>query len=189
MVPYIVTTMTEIKVVNIVGTASLGSAFDLNQIAMTLEGAEYEPEQFPGLIYRIKDPKAAFLIFKSGKVVCTGTTSEKDAQKAVNIAADRLTQIDVEVLDEAKINIVNIVASSDLGAELNLNQVAMHLGLENIEYEPEQFPGMVYRVRDPKVVILLFSSGKIICTGARVLPDVSRAVDILKSELGDGGFL
>ncbi len=189
MVPYIVSNMTDITVVNIVGTASLGSAFDLNQIAMTLEGAEYEPEQFPGLIYRIKDPKAAFLIFKSGKVVCTGTTSEQDAQRAVNIAADRLRQVDVEVADEPTINIVNIVASSDLGAELNLNQVAMHLGLENIEYEPEQFPGMVYRVRDPKVVILLFSSGKIICTGARVLPDVARAVEILKNELADGGFL
>lgn len=181
--------MTEITVVNIVGTANLGMAFDLNQIAMTLEGAEYEPEQFPGLIYRIKVPKAAFLIFKSGKVVCTGTTSEKDAQKAVNIAANSLRDIDVEVNDEPVINIVNIVASSDLGAELNLNQVAMHLGLENIEYEPEQFPGMVYRVRDPKVVILLFSSGKIICTGAQVLPDVRRAVDILKEELANGGFL
>ncbi|MCK4614538.1 MAG: TATA-box-binding protein [Thermoplasmata archaeon] len=181
--------MTKITVVNIVGTASLGNVFDLNKITMSLDGAEYEPEQFPGLIYRIKEPKAAFLIFKSGKVVCTGTTSEKDAQRAVNTAAKRLREIDVEAFDKPVINIVNIVASADLGAELNLNQVAMHLGLENIEYEPEQFPGMVYRVKTPKVVILLFSTGKIICTGARVLPDVAKAVDILKKELASGDFL
>jgi len=181
--------MTGITVVNIVGISNLGYALDLNQIAMILDGAEYEPEQFPGLIYRIKQPKAAFLLFKSGKVVCTGTTKKEDAQIAIETLKERLNEIDVEVTDKPTINIVNIVAAADLGSDLNLNQLAMHLGFENIEYEPEQFPGMVYRVKDPKVVILIFGSGKIICTGARVLEDVERAVNILKDDLTDGGFL
>jgi len=181
--------MAEIKVVNIVGTALLGEAFDLNSIALALEGAEYEPEQFPGLIYRIKEPKAAFLIFKSGKVVCTGARGPDMAQEAVNIAVKNLEEIGVATSGDHKIEIVNIVASSDLKAELNLNQVAVSLGLENVEYEPEQFPGMVYRVYDPKVVMLLFGSGKIICTGARILSDVEKAVDKLRAELKDLGFL
>jgi transcription initiation factor TFIID TATA-box-binding protein len=181
--------MSEITVVNVVGTAQLSRKLDLNQIALSLDGAEYEPEQFPGLIYRIEQPKSAFLIFKSGKAVCTGTRSVEMAQKAVDIAIERLKEIDVEVEGKPKITIVNIVASYDLGVELNLNKVAFELGIENIEYEPEQFPGMVYRVAEPKVVILLFGSGKIICTGARKLQDVSDAVELLKEELEDADFL
>jgi len=181
--------MAEITIVNIVGTAMLGQALDLNSIALALEGAEYEPEQFPGLIYRIKEPKAAFLIFKSGKAVCTGARSPEMAQDAVNMAVKKLKEIGIVTDTDPRIEIVNIVASSDLKAELNLNQVAVSLGLENVEYEPEQFPGMVYRVYDPKVVLLLFGSGKIICTGARNIADVKKAVDKLREELEDFDLL
>ena len=79
--------------------------------------------------------------------------------------------------------IQNIVATSDLGGELNLSEVAIALGLENVEYEPEQFPGLVYRIREPKVALLLFGSGKIVCAGARTIEDVSLAVDKVSKEL------
>jgi len=182
--------MVQHTIVNIVGTSKIGEDFDLNILAMSLEGAEYEPEQFPGLVYRIKEPKAAFLIFKSGKVVCTGTRSPSDAQIALDLATSNLKDLGVEVLTNPQIDIVNIVASSDIGADiLNLNQVAMSLGLENIEYEPEQFPGLVYRMKDPKVVMLLFSTGKIICTGARNEENVEHALANLKQILDDHGFL
>jgi len=181
--------MTDITIVNMVGISKVGDNLDLNGISMALEGAEYEPEQFPGMVFRTRDPKAAFLIFKSGKVVCTGTRSVDEAQNALELATKRLQEVGVTVLPGPKIEIVNIVASADLEAELNLNQVAISLGLENIEYEPEQFPGLVYRVRHPKVVLLLFSTGKIICTGARNRDDLEMAVEGLKRELGDLGFL
>lgn len=181
--------MTDITIVNMVGISKIGDNLDLNDISMALEGAEYEPEQFPGMVFRTRDPKAAFLIFKSGKVVCTGTRSVVEAQNALEIATQRLEEVGVTVLPEPKIEIVNIVASADLGADLNLNQVAISLGLENIEYEPEQFPGLVYRVKHPKVVLLLFSTGKIICTGARNQDDLETAVEGLKKELSDLGFL
>ena len=178
------------KIVNIVGTSKIGEDFDLHTLAMILEGAEYEPEQFPGLIYRINEPKAAFLIFKSGKVVCTGTKSASEAQAALDIATSNLKDIGMEVLPSPKIEIVNIVASGDLKSEsLNLNQVAMALGLENIEYEPEQFPGLVFRMSDPKVVTLIFSTGKVICTGARNKEDVEQAFTNLQRELKDNDFL
>jgi transcription initiation factor TFIID TATA-box-binding protein len=181
--------MVQHTVVNIVGTSQISSQIDLNDLAMTLEGAEYEPEQFPGLVYRMKDPKAAFLIFQSGKVVCTGTRSPKEAQQALDRVIRDLSEVGFYVLPKAVLKIVNIVASSDLQTEFNLNQVAMGLGLENIEYEPEQFPGLVYRMRNPKVVMLLFSTGKVICTGATNEENVKLALGNLKMILEEGGFL
>ena len=182
--------MVEFKIVNIVGTSQIGENIDLHSLAMSLEGAEYEPEQFPGLVYRIKEPKAAFLIFKSGKVVCTGTKSAAEAQLALDIATANVKDVGVEVLPNPKIDIVNIVAAGEMKVEtLNLNQVAMALGLENIEYEPEQFPGMVFRMKEPKVVILIFSTGKTICTGARNKEDVELGLTNLQRELEGHGFL
>jgi len=123
-------------------------------------------------------------------VVCTGTKSASEAQTALDIAISNLKDIGVNVLPNPQIDIVNIVASADLKSKtLNLRQLAMGLGLENIEYEPEQFPGLVFRMREPKVVILIFSTGKIICTGAKNKNDVELAVAKLKGELTDLGFL
>jgi transcription initiation factor TFIID TATA-box-binding protein len=156
---------------------------DLDVIAQSLEDAEYEPEQFPGLVYRLKNPKTATLLFRSGKANCTGAKNVEDVRKTVNIIAEKLRKLGVDVYKDLKIVIQNIVAISDLGTELNLNEVAMGLGLENVEYEPEQFPGLVYRIKEPKVAMLLFGSGKIVCTGARRIEDVSIAVEKLSKEL------
>lgn len=177
--------MPEITVENIVASTSFADKLDLDAIAQSLEGTEYEPEQFPGLVYRLTDPKTATLLFQSGKANCTGAKNIENVRKSVDIIADSLRKLGIEVYDndDLKIVIQNIVAISDLKTELNLNEVAMGLGLENIEYEPEQFPGLVYRIDDPKVAMLIFSSGKIVCTGARKTDDVSIAVQKLDDEL------
>ena len=88
-----------------------------------------------------------------------------------------------------EIVIQNIVATADVGGELNLTETAQGLGLDNVEYEPEQFPGLVYRIKEPKVAMLLFSSGKIVCAGARSTEDVSTAVEKLSEELTSLGLL
>jgi transcription initiation factor TFIID TATA-box-binding protein len=130
------------------------------------------------------------LIFKSGKVVCTGTRSAPEAQAALDLATSNVHDVGFDVLPNPKIEIVNIVASGDMKIDtLNLNQVAMSLGLENIEYEPEQFPGLVFRMKEPKVVTLIFSTGKVICTGARNKDDVELAYENLRKELEDHDFL
>jgi transcription initiation factor TFIID TATA-box-binding protein len=175
--------MPEVIVENIVASTSFADKLDLDVIAQSLEEAEYEPEQFPGLVYRLSEPKTATLLFRSGKANCTGAKNVEDVRKTVDIIAEKLKKLGVDVYKDLKIVIQNIVAISDLGTELNLNEVAMGLGLENVEYEPEQFPGLVYRIRDPKVAMLLFGSGKIVCTGARQTEDVSLAVDKLSQEL------
>ena len=181
--------MIEVKVQNIVASTAFADKLDLDVIIHTVEGTEYEPEQFPGLVYKLKDPKTATLLFKSGKANCTGAKNIEDVRKSIDIIAKTLKKLGVNVYKNPKIVVQNIVATADLGGELNLTETAMALGLENIEYEPEQFPGMVYRIREPKVVMLLFSSGNIVCTGAKSVEDVSKAAEKLVKELNSLGLL
>lgn len=174
---------------NVVASTSLEQELDLNAIENALEGAEYNPKRFPGLVYRLKKPKTATLLFRSGKVVCTGGKNLKEVITAVNQVKKDLEKADIFIEIEPKVEVQNIVASSDLGQEINLNTVAITLGLEKVEYEPEQFPGLVYRLDDPKVVVLLFSSGKMVCTGAKVPEDVVRAVNKIAEELRDASLM
>lgn len=181
--------MAKIKIENVVASTSLGEELDLQKIAYTLDEAEYEPEQFPGLIYRLKEPKTATLLFRSGKVVCTGAKSLEDVRKAINKVAQAVGSVGIPIIKHPEIEVQNIVASSDLGTEINLNAIAISLSLEKVEYEPEQFPGLVYRLDKPKVVVLLFGSGKLVCTGARKPEDVGEAVDKITEELKAAGLL
>ena len=181
--------MIEIKVQNIVASTKFAEKLDLDMIAQSLEEAEYEPEQFPGLVYRIKNPKTATLLFRSGAANCTGAKNIEDVRKAIDIIAEKLRELGMSIHKNLEIVVQNMVATSDLGGDLNLNEVAVGLGLENVEYEPEQFPGLVYRLNDPKVALLLFGSGKIVCAGARKTEDVSLAVDKVSKELSLLGLL
>ncbi|MCJ2533796.1 MAG: TATA-box-binding protein [Candidatus Thermoplasmatota archaeon] len=181
--------MIEIKVQNIVASTTFAEKLDLDVIAQSLEDAEYEPEQFPGLVYRLGSPKTATLLFRSGAANCTGAKTIEDVKTTIKIIAEKLEKIGVKVYKNPEIVIQNIVATSGLGGELNLSEVAIALGLENVEYEPEQFPGLVYRIKEPKVALLLFGSGKIVCAGARTVDDVSLAVEKVSKELTSLGQL
>ena len=174
----------DIKIENIVSSASIGKDIELTEVSKALEGVDFNREQFPGLVFKLKDPKTAALIFSSGKLVCTGAKSIDDSKLAINKTVDMMRTIDKDIPKKFEIKIQNIVASANLEATLNLEAVALEL--ENTEYEPEQFPGLVYRLKDPKVVLLLFGSGKVVCTGAKTVNEaksgVSKAYDRL-SEL------
>ena len=181
--------MAKIRIENVVASTSLGKELDLKSISKALEGAEYEPEQFPGLVYRMKSPKAATLLFRSGKVVCTGAKSLDEVRIAIDQLVKQIEAAGVPVTKKPEIIVQNIVASADLGSVINLNAIAISLSLEKVEYEPEQFPGLVYRLDKPKVVVLLFGSGKMVCTGARKTEDVELAVERITKELRDAGLL
>ena len=176
----------EIKVENVVSFTSLGKDISLTRLVEKIEDVEYEPEQFPGLVYRIQDPRAAALIFSSGKIVCTGARSIEMSKEAMHKVVDRVRETGVDLPRQFDIKVENIVASSKIDAKLNLEEIAF--SLENAEYEPEQFPGLVYRIREPRVAFLLFSSGKIICTGAHTLADVQLALKKLKAKLEEIGI-
>ena len=181
--------MAVIKIENVVASTSLGTELDLQAMLLALDGSEYDPERFPGLIYRIKEPKTATLLFRSGKAVCTGGKSLEQVEIAISKVVKKIEAAGVVIKIKPKIEVQNIVASSDLGAKINLNSIAISIGLEKVEYEPEQFPGLVYRLDSPKVVVLLFGSGKLVCTGARKPEDVEIAVDKITQELKAAGLL
>ncbi len=181
--------MAIIKIENVVASTSLGERLDLNAIAAALDSAEYDPKRFPGLIYRLKEPKTAALLFASGKVVCTGAKNLEQVKTAISKVVRLIEAAGIMIKIEPTIEVQNIVATSDLGAKINLNATAITLGLERVEYEPEQFPGLVYRLDVPKVVMLLFGSGKLVCTGARKPEDAETAVDKITEELKAAGLL
>ena len=178
-----------ISMENVVASTGIEQELDLESVAMDLEGADYDPEQFPGLVYRTTDPKAAALIFRSGKIVCTGANSIEDVHGSLDIVFDELRALRIPIDDDPDITVQNIVTSADLGESLNLNAIAIGLGLEHIEYEPEQFPGLVYRIDDPDVVALLFGSGKLVITGGTDPDDAREAVDVIVEELDGLGLL
>ncbi len=170
-----------IQIQNVVISVDTGTRMLLDVLARNLENAEYEPESFPGLVYRIKEPKASTLIFTTGKIICSGAKSFDEAKSAIGKLTKRFREIGIKVPGEVKTEIVNIVASAELGVRLDLNKIVFELG--ECEYEPEQFPGLVYRLDSPKVVFLIFNSGKLVCTGARSEKAVELAVENLRKKL------
>ena len=174
----------DIEVVNIVVSSSLEHDIPLEKMATALSNTEYNPEQFPGLVIRIKDPKTSALIFSSGKIVCTGARSMEKVEECIKKIIKSLEKINVKIIIKPEVTVQNIVASGSVGMDLNLNSLAMKL--ENTEYEPEQFPGLVYKlnVKDEnnkvfKATFLLFTNGKVVCTGTKSEKNVHRALDKL----------
>ncbi len=163
-----------LKVQNIVATTSLGKPVSLTQLAKTQSNTEYNPEQFPGLVLRIKEPKSAVLVFSSGNLVCTGTKSVAQVKEVIDQVIKQIGKIGVRITDKPKITVQNIVASGSIKLNLNLNYLALQLG--NTEYEPEQFPGLVYKLVEPTATFLLFSNGKLVCTGTKNKQQLEQAM-------------
>lgn len=176
---------TKYTIQNVVASASLHHDIPLEKVTMTLPNTEYNPEQFPGLVLRLAKGKTA-LLFSSGKIVCTGAKSEKEVGEAVKMIRKELRKVDIKITKKPDITIQNMVASGDIGMTLNLNTLAFKL--PNAEYEPEQFPGLVYKVPKSHITFLLFGTGKIVCTGARneneIKSAVKKLVKTLKEVLG-----
>jgi len=165
---------TEITIQNIVVSTSLEHDIPLIKLAEVLPNTEYNPEQFPGLVMRIKDPKTSALIFSSGKIVLTGAKSLVKVKESLQKIIKNLAKIKIKIKVKPKINVQNMVASGSIHMDLNLNSLAMKL--DNTEYEPEQFPGLVYKLAGTRATFLLFSNGKIVCTGTKSETKLKEAV-------------
>jgi len=170
-----------VSVENVVASASVDQKIDLNEVTKKFPDTEYNPDQFPGLVFRLKTPRTATLIFRTGKMVCTGAKSEEMAVKAVQTVVEKLRKGGIKIKNDAEIVVQNIVAAVSLGGKIHLEHAARTL--PRSMYEPEQFPGLIHRMLDPKTVILLFASGKLVCTGAKKESDVYRSVNNLHALL------
>jgi transcription initiation factor TFIID TATA-box-binding protein len=176
-----------VHIQNVVASATLNQKVDLNAVVKGYPGVEYRPEQFPGLVFRLKRPKTATLIFNSGKMVCTGAKSEKEARRAVMTVIKELKKGGIIIISKPELKIQNIVASVSLGGKVDLEKAVGKLG--KTMYEPEQFPGLIYRMDEPKVVILIFASGNLVCTGAKKEQDVYDAVHKLHANLEEQNLI
>ncbi len=165
------------KIQNIVATASLGKPVPLTKLARTQPNTEYNPETFPGLVLRIKEPKSAVLVFSSGNLVCTGTKSTTQVRQVIDAVIKQLKKISVNITTKPKITVQNIVASGTIDLKLNLNFLALEM--QNTEYEPEQFPGLVYKLMEPNATFLLFSNGKLVCTGTKNKEQLEESMTLL----------
>lgn len=176
--------MTDLEVVNAVGSGGLGVELDLERLAEEVGEpmARYNPEKYPGVYLRLEEDGALVILYRTGKYIVTGADSEEQVFEY----RDRVLALfsDLDVIEERSddfFSIQNLVCSGDLGFELNLNALAIGLGLENTEYEPEQFPGLVYRSPDLDSVVLLFASGRIVVTGSKSFDDAVTAFDSISS--------
>ncbi|MDW8041540.1 MAG: TATA-box-binding protein [Nitrososphaerota archaeon] len=176
-----------IEIQNVVASVTLNQRLDLQAIQNAFPQVDYKPAQFPGLVFRLERPKTATLIFSSGKMVCTGAKSEEESKRAVKRVVRLLREKGFLLSEDAIIEVQNIVASIDLYGRINLERAAQVL--ETVMYEPEQFPGLIYRMSEPKVVILMFASGKLVCTGAKTELEVQDAVMRLSEELRRKGLI
>jgi transcription initiation factor TFIID TATA-box-binding protein len=178
-----------LKIENIVASAKVSDFLDLPTLASKIKDAEYNKKRFPGVVLRMQDPKIAALVFGSGKVVLTGAKSIDSLSRGLEILGNQLRALDIDIPENLTYKIQNIVTSADLGSPINLNKIAVGFNLEMIEYEPEQFPGLVYRLDEPKVVVLLFGSGKLIITGGKKPEDAKKAVQKILSDLTNLGLI
>jgi len=176
-----------VDIVNVVASATIDQKLDLNDITKKFPDVEYHPEQFPGAVFRLKIPKTATLLFTSGKMVCTGSKSEEMAVKAVNTVVQKLRKGGIKIKKNAVVTVQNIVSSINLGGRVHLEKAARTL--PRSMYEPEQFPGLIHRMLDPKTVILVFSSGKLVCTGGKTEKDVYRSVNNLHALLEEKNLM
>ncbi len=164
-------------IVNLVASGGLNANLDLYNLAMSIPNIEYEPEQFPGAILKMKEPKVSMLLFKNGKIICSGASAQSQIDVAIKKANKMINEIQpsVKILKTIEYEVVNLVATGNLHQNLDLFATAMQL--DNVEYEPEQFPGAILRMDSPKLTMLLFKNGKVICAGAKNEKEMIRGLE------------
>jgi len=181
--------MANMSIENIVATTQIAKEIDIEHLANTIQDSNYDPEEFPGLVLHFNDPKTAAIILSSGEIICTGAKNIDEIKNSMIVTIDKIEESGISVMDEPFVDIQNIVASLDLKKELNLASIVMNPLLENVEYEPEKFPGLVHRIDGSNVTLLIFGSGKIVCIGAKKIEVASDAIDTIEDKLKSMGAI
>lgn len=175
------------EIVNVVGSGSLDVEFDLERVAADIGSiAEYDPDKYPGMYLRFKEDAPLITVYRTGKYIVTGADSEEEAhairERFLNLLAENRM---IPTPEDEWFRIQNLVCTAELGESLNLNALAIGLGLEKTEYEPEQFPGLIYRPSGADSVVLLFASGCVVITGSPDLDAAEQTFTALRDEVMD----
>lgn len=176
-----------VKIVNVVGSGSLDTEFELKRVADDIGSiAEYDPQKYPGMYLRFEDGAPLITLYRTGKFIVTGADSEEEAFAKREQFLELLSKNGMipQPADEW-FRIQNLVCTAELGESLNLSALAIGLGLEFTEYEPEQFPGLIYRPPGADNVVLLFASGRVVITGSPNLYSAEQTFERLQDEVTD----
>jgi transcription initiation factor TFIID TATA-box-binding protein len=176
--------MGTITVENIVASASIAEHLDLQHIAETLKDSQYNPDEFQGLVLRYDEPRRiAALLFPDGKVVCTGAKQHQELETIFSKIQRQLTDAGIDNLALGEITVGSLAASTDLGQPADVAALSTKLSRENVEYNPSQLPALVFHLNETGTVVLLFNSGKMVCTGVKSVEEASQAFETLKDKV------
>jgi len=174
-----------VRVVNVVASGALDVELDLATVARELDDVvDYDPEKYPGAYVRFGDDEPLITLYRTGKYIITGASSEAESERLRDEFLVLLERHEiVSSAEDAWFSIQNYVCMADLERPLNLSALAIGLGLEVTEYEPEQFPGLVYRPRDHECVLLVFATGKVVITGAQEITEADTAFSAFREAI------
>ncbi len=181
--------MNGIKIENIVANAQISQGFNIENLVEKISEFLYNPDDFLGVTFKPDDPKTVILILPSGKAICTGAINIEEVEVSIKKVTEKIINVGIEVNTNPRIETQNIIVSTDLNKELDLNSISKGLLLKNVNYEPDQFPGLIYNMDDIGVILLIFSSGKIVCTGAKSFDDASKGIEMIKEKLSSLGAI
>jgi len=176
--------MATITVENIIATASIAEHLDLQHIAGKLKESQYNPDEFQGLVLRFDEPRhIAAMLFSNGNIVCTGAKQHQELETIFSRIQRRLTNAGIGDLALSEITVDSLVASTELGQPVDVATLSTKLSGENVEYNPSQLPALVFHLTETDAVVLLFNSGKMVCTGVKSVEEASQAFETLKDKI------
>jgi transcription initiation factor TFIID TATA-box-binding protein len=181
--------MVDYTIENYIVSTEIITDINLKKIASKIENVEYNPESFPGIIFKLNDPRTVTFILKSGRTVCVGGKSFKEAKMALIKVINTFAESGFEIESELDIEVQNIIVSMDLKSRLNLNEIGELLNWQNTTYNSNEFKGLVYGTDLDDVFILLFESGKLVCYGAKKLSEINKVLDKFVSRLHSVGLI
>jgi transcription initiation factor TFIID TATA-box-binding protein len=181
--------MNGIKIENIVANAQISEDLNIQDLVEKIPELIYNPDDFKGATYKLDYPKTAVLILPSGKVICTGAINMEQVEQSIRKLTEKMMKVGININTNPTIETQNIVASTDIYKELDLNFISKSLLMKNVNYEPDQFPGLIYNMDDVGIIVLVFCSGKIVSTGAKSFEDASKAIEMMKDKLSSFGIL
>ena len=179
----------EVKIDNIIANTKIAKELNIEEIAEKISEFSYDPDQFKGLTFKLTEPKTAVLILPDGTLICTGAKKNSEIEESFRIIANMMKKAGIKIKAKPKIEIQNVIASTDVKQELHLSSISQALIMENVNYQPEQFPGLIYNMDETGALILIFSSGKIVCNGLKNEKDAKEAIEKIKEKLCSIGAL
>ena len=181
--------MTKIKIENIIASAQISELFDIKLLSEKIADSGYNPSEFDGLSIKYNNEKIAMIVLGTGKVVCTGAKEITDAIDKIKKVTSQIKKIGFKIKKDYKVKIENIIVSADLKKELDLASLATRLILQDVDYQPEVFPGLIYKMDDLHTILIIFNSGKIVCTDTKSIDDATNSIKKMEEKLTSIGAL